>query len=520
MLKLRADVEVEWSDDAARLHDPVFDRDVRLGPMPASVVRLLDGKRTLDQISAESGRARSEVDEALRTLVHLNLVDGAGAEIVERARRVQRGQEKLGRVLLGESRFGCIGSGDCCQSYHFGPLTDEDVARLDKLPIAEAFPQLEAPYIYERELPGTDRMGRFLKSVDNRCLFLLDDCKCGLHAKFGYDSKPGLCRYYPFEQFATLDGVQMYDKGGCSQFAVTARSGRTLNEQLDELLPLMPRVPVVHHPVVLLTPTVPVDFGYVHPLLQAAVDELDRPPAGAPEMLRAFARRSDELARALDACAVEPEAPARILKDLLARGVAPYLAPPDEAAVRAGAVAAAEVAQALSSVVILIISVEHHENAEYYSGRQSKELIPILHLVEEVARHVGEGLPLSDYAREVAAIDADERDADDVLRISLRNQLFGHGALLNDRVVAAQLRLAFVQLVSLWGARLRALSAGRTRIVADDLSRAHMLATRVPSWDAVRRVFVEKEAQLRPLAEALPELARWRAPSLSGTMEE
>src|SRR5262249_44840276 len=146
------------------------------------------------------------------------------------------------RVVLGESRFGCIGSGDCCQSYHFGPLADEDLKLLDSLPIAEKFPQLEPPYTFERQLRADPpEMGSFLKSIAGRCLFLLDDCKCGLPAHFGYANKPGLCRYYPFEQLATVDGIQISDKGGCSAFSTTARSGETLQEQLQVLWPLMPK---------------------------------------------------------------------------------------------------------------------------------------------------------------------------------------------------------------------------------------------------------------------------------------
>src|SRR6185436_9184632 len=113
---------------------------------------------------------------------------------------------------------------------------------------------------------------------------------------------------------------------------------------------------------------------------------------------------------------------------------------------------------------------------DQYSGRHSRALLPILHLLEEVAAHLAEGRALSDYAREVAAVSVDDRDADDVLRLALRNQLFGMDALIGGRVAAAQLRLAMVQLLALWGARLRALAEGRTRIVAEDLSRSHMLA--------------------------------------------
>jgi Fe-S-cluster containining protein len=513
-MRLRPDVELELSETEGKLYDPLFERRMTLGAVLADVVRRLDGAHSPDQLAEASGRPRDQIDDALRTLLHLKLIDGSGGEVQARAQNLKNGNARLGRIVLAESRFGCQGSGDCCQSYHFGPLTNEDIARLDGLAIKDAFPALEAPYYYEREMPGSTQTGRFLRSVENRCLFLLDDCRCGLHAKFGYASKPGLCRYYPFEQFATLDGVQLYDKGGCSRFAITARSGAPLTEQLAEIGPLMPAAPLVHHPVILLDASTPVDFGYLQPLLRVAVDELEKPPAGAPEMLRAFARRTEGITQALKTCALSPEGPEQAVAELVARGPAPYLAPAPPEAVRAGAAALGQVVRALARAVTVIISYDHQQSTELYSGRQSKELIPILHLVEEVAAHLADpGFALSDYAREVAEIVLDDRDVEDVLRLSLRNQLFGHDALLEDRVRPAQLRLAMVQIIATWGARLSAIADGRKRVVAEDLSRAHMLAMRVPSWMTVKRVCLEEEAQLSPFVEALPELVRWTAAS-------
>ncbi len=524
-MQLRADVEVKLSESEGKLYDPLFDRNITLGKISTDVLKQLDDTRTLDEVAAHSGHSRADVDDALRTLLHLNLIEGSGANVLARARGVKSGNQKLGRVLLAESRFACQGSGDCCQSYHFGPLSDADIVLLDSLPIAEAFPHLKVPYIYEREMPGAPegasgpKMGRFLNSINNRCQFLEGDCRCGLHARFGYASKPGLCRYYPFEQFATLDGIQLYDKGGCSRFAVSARTGQTLVEQLDEIGPLMPPSPNVHHPVVLIDASTPVDFGYLQPILRVAVDELEKPPAGAPEMLRAYARRTRALVQALSNCAVEPGGATSAVDELVARGPQPFLAPASEEAFRRGAAAQARLLAAFAHAVTMIITYEHHQSGEYYSGRQSKEIFPILHLAEEVASHLADPqFPLSDYAREVAEVSVDVPDADDVLRLSLRNQLFGHGALLEDRVVPAQLRLALVQIVSLWGARLSAVREGRDQVAADDLSRAHMLAMRVPSWTSVRNVFLEEEGELTALVEALPELVRWRPTALSGTM--
>jgi Fe-S-cluster containining protein len=480
-MRLRAEVEVEWSGEEATLRDTLFSRTLRLRGAAADVVRGLES-------------LEAPYPEELRMLLCLNLVDGAGEEVVERARQVFGGRAGIRRTILAETRFGCIGSGDCCQSYNFGPLRDEDVERLRALPLAETFGVGE--WFYEREIAG--EKFRFLSARDNRCVFLLDDCRCGIHAHFGVDAKPNLCRFYPYEQLATLDGVHVYDKGHCSEYSTTARSGPLLSDELPGLVRLLDGGPRLHHPVVVLDRQTPVDYGYFLPLVRRAVDELEAPPARAPEMLRAWFRRTRALKQALAGCPLSPGGPSAAVAELVARG--PDLSP--AADVRAGWEALCEVARDMAQLLVMPIAREHHERLELYSGRQAKELIPILHLVQEVAAGG------SDYTREVAAVSAGDADADDVLRRSLRQALFGHDALIDDRPAPAQLRLAMVMVLALWGARVRALGDGRKAIQARDLDRGHMLATRMSSWASVQRLFADHEPETPAILEALPELVR------------
>jgi hypothetical protein len=460
------------------LYDSLFHRHVQLGPLEIAAAR------RLPEISDET---------AIRRFLHLNLIDGAGADVIDRARRLKAGNQKLPRVILGEARFQCAGSGECCQSYNYGPLSDADIARIE--PLAKAL--VDGEWWYQRD--GR----RYLTMNSSRCCFLLDDCRCGLHARFGAEAKPDLCRFYPYEQLATLWGIQYYDKGQCSEFAKTARSGPPLAEWIDELTAVMGDPEGLYHPAVLLRPLAAVDYGYFQPLLSAMIDDLERPPAQALEMLRAWARRTRALAAELAVCALSPEGPTLATEALVARGVEPFLFVGE--GLQPGAQALAEVARQLAEVVMLPLTEEDN-----YSGHQSRELIPVLQLLIEIASHIaGEG-PLSDYAREAAAVSADDADCDDVLRLSLRNQLFGRDALLSGRVEAAQLRLALVQLLALWGARLRALGDGRKRIDSGDLTRCHMLALRVTSRVAARKLLVALDGCSAPLVEVLPQLGHFR----------
>jgi Fe-S-cluster containining protein len=501
--RLRSDIVVE----GATLRDPVLNREIKVAGIAAELVRRLDGTRGLEAIAAELGAPLARLEASYRRLLHLNLVEGAGDQVLARIARLRAGTESLEQVVLPETRFGCIGSGDCCQSYHLGTLTDADLALLDRLPLREQFPHLEPPYWFERALrDGTT--GRYLKTTDFRCVFLRDDCRCGLHAAFGAENKPSMCRTYPFEEYVTFDGAQVYNVCGCSEFSTTSRAGAPLAEQLPTLLPVMRRAPLTH-PVTILDDQVAVDFGYVQPVLRAAVEELRTPRAGAPELLRALARRLSALSRGLQSCPLTPSGPTQALEAVLSPS------PPDDCLrpgdSREGAAAVARIAVQTARAVTEIISENHLARDEHYSGRQSKELIPILQMLAELAAHRADpSLELSPYAREVAAVDATDPELDEVLCISLREQLFGGAALLQDRTDAGLLRLAFGQLVALWGGRLRALVAGRARVEPKDLDRPHMLAERVMGMGYIARTFVDDAATAPPVLEALPALARWR----------
>jgi Fe-S-cluster containining protein len=501
MLRLRSDLVVK----GATLHDPVLERDINLAGIAAELVKRLDGTRSVDAIAAELGAPVDRVEASLRRLLHLNLVEGAGTETLERIARLRRGDERLKPLMLPETRFGCIGSGDCCQSYSFGPLADNDIELLARLPIREHFPHLTPPYWHERKISDRDT-ARFLNAVDNRCVFLRDDCHCGLHVTFGAANKPGLCQTYPFEAHATVDGYQVYNIGGCSEYSTTARSGALLIEQLPSLLPLM-RSGLFSHPLVILGDQVAVDYSYVHPVLDAALEGVRAGGASPPEHLRALSRRLLALRAALLRCPLTPSGPAEATAEALAPSEA-WFAPGDS---REGAAAIARLAATLAQGVVDIIGLEEpSQPREHYSGRQSKELIPILHLLVEVASHVVDSKnELSAYTSEVADADVSDPELDEVLRISLRESLFGGGALLSDRTDAGLARLAFVQLVTLWGGRLRAVQSGRARVTPKDLDRPHMLATRVMGLRWIVQRF-EGGVDAPAILEALPALARWR----------
>jgi hypothetical protein len=210
----------------------------------------------------------------------------------------------------------------------------------------------------------------------------------------------------------------------------------------------------------------------------------------------------------LRACPLDPGGPSRVLAELLARDAAEFYAPTAPAARSSGGAALAELAAALAEQVTEIVANAYLAAEETYSARQLGELIPILQLIGELGAHLAGG-ELSPYAAELAALPVDDPEVAEVLRLSLRNHLFGHQALMDDRPWPALACVLFVLLASLWGARLRAASAGRARVAAGDLSRGHMLARRGFNLGLLQRVFVVREGLARAALEVGPALERW-----------
>jgi hypothetical protein len=508
--RMRADLERELGPDGApgQLHDPLVNRDVTLGPVANAVARRLDGSRSVDDVAADLGRPRAAVEDSVRTLSHLNLVEGAGAVIAEHVGRVRRGELSAPYLHLDGTRFGCQGSGNCCQNYTLGPLDPADLALLESLPIREHFPHLgDGPYWEWREFAAIGRRA-YLKTVSDACVFL-EGCHCGLHTRFGSEMKPGMCRFYPYEELITAAGRQIYDGGGCSQYSFSARSGPLLADELPRILPLLPPQSL-HHPIVILDEGLPVDYGYIQPLLRAAVDEVAAAHAGAPESLRAVARRARALAGALRRSPLGPDEPGATVAAVVAQPAQPFYAASSEAPT-AGAAAIAEVAAALLGSVTLPIAEAHARARDYYSAKQARALVEILHLIHVVAAQVADpAVELPDYYREIGAITVDDPDLDDVLRRSLRQTLHGERILIRDELPAGLLGCGMLQLVALFGARMEAAREGRSAAVAADLNRGHMLATRALYRTANDKV-VRAHAPLTWTAlEALPALARWR----------
>ncbi|MFW5875527.1 MAG: YkgJ family cysteine cluster protein [Myxococcota bacterium] len=102
------------------------------------------------------------------------------------------------------ARYQCFGDGLCCSDIHaLGPLTRRELVQIRRLDPAGAGKQ-----------DGFDQP-MLLNKPDGSCVFQLPDRRCGVHAQFGYEAKPGGCRRFPLGLVATPRGGRVTTEHRC-----------------------------------------------------------------------------------------------------------------------------------------------------------------------------------------------------------------------------------------------------------------------------------------------------------------
>jgi Fe-S-cluster containining protein len=492
----------ESSPSSPLLHDPLLDRAIRFDPSARPLLLALDGTRPLRALAAAHGAA--ETERVLRRLLLLHLLEGAGDEVRARIRRVKSGEETVPISVLHEGRFECLGTGDCCRSYSFGPLTPEDVARLEGLDIAARLPQAgPGPWVVERRTARSSAPLPYLKSVDERCVFLLEDGRCGIHAAFGAEKKPAFCRIFPYSAYPTIEGLKVWDNGECSRFSQTARRGLPVVQDLDRITALLPADLALQHPMVRADERTSYDYAFHLGFQRAAVDLVGRLKAPPLPSVVAALRLARRLSDALAACPLEPEGPAAAAARALAADPGDLLGPPAADRVP-GLRAIARLALELWKPVSNLAGTARPTPHGLLSAAQFRELSQVLHMVGALAlaRAGTGGAPLLPSYERAAALPAGGPDVAEVCRISLRQQLFGSRILVGEGIRAGALRVLMTLLATFAGARLRALLRGAPRVALDDLDAGHKLAQRIFRNPAVAPVFLEHEAGAWDAVEA------------------
>jgi Fe-S-cluster containining protein len=468
--RLRPEIELVVDDGKPSIWDPLSGRLVAAGAITRVLVEELAasaGERTVDELIARVAERKPDarVDDirgAFRGLMLLSVIEGTGEAVRARLAAMVRDAVPAAIVPLAGTRFGCQGTGQCCRVFDV-PLSESDIARLESLDLAREFPELGGSYYDQRPtIADPRRTETYLGRRHSRCVFLQPGERCGLHAKFGPESKPTVCRIFPWRTLLTTDGLKVFDQGECGAFAVSARTGDRLEDQLGWILPLLPKHPTLYHPVALLGDGMPCDYGWVLELIRSSSALVDHARPTGPTLL-GLATLARKWGEAVGGCPLEAGEPDRSSAAALSV---------DPASIIPAAVPPAPVDGWVGLIRICDALCDAYEEERDALGPLTAWVTQALgHARAAIAHQLDPAqFPCPGEILAAAALPLDQPDIDEVLRLCTRGYVFGDGYVVGSYVASSVLRLALVDLVAISGARILAYQRGDDRARAKDLS--------------------------------------------------
>src|SRR5262249_51246004 len=97
----------------------------------------------------------------------------------------------------------CHGCADCCHEYSV-QVTEEERKRIEDQGWSQ-LPEYQGIDLFVREGSRRKPNWRLNHRANSACIFLNDDGRCKIHAKFGSAAKPLACRVFPFMLVPTGD---------------------------------------------------------------------------------------------------------------------------------------------------------------------------------------------------------------------------------------------------------------------------------------------------------------------------
>jgi Fe-S-cluster containining protein len=477
--RLRIDVLRSDGDDGqAILLDTLVVRKVTLGPLSSRIQPLFDGGRTVPEILAEAGRLLPdrtpvEIERIVRQFLALVLVEGSGDAIVARAADMKTGTAAYPAIVLDGARWSCLACGQCCRVYALGPLQGEDIQRLLERGVPDHFPHIPDAKFFFAQQPDEAPPSTFIRTTEGECIFLDAQGQCGVHARLGEAMKPGFCRTYPLLAAATIDGWKLYDNGECSRFAEAYLEGKPLAERTAEARAWLPDDLNIHHPVVFLDDDTPYDHGFHLRMQRRLCDILREQAPDATTALVWAGRTARRFAEALHTFPLRPGEPDATIDAALGGDpdrLVPFVGAAEEPSERF--VTLATIAKELMDVAAASLG----KGPVHPLGGEpppAHDFVSVMHCLIGTAIGRSGGTPTP--VPRVPVGDG-PREQDRILRYTLRQQVFGHLALIDDRLPPALLRLAFSHLATVLGARLSAAREGSPAVELRHLSRGHMVA--------------------------------------------
>lgn len=239
---LREGLEIVEVQGKSYLEDAVRRVRVPLDDLSVRICEALSGgPMTPAELTARVGAGRLEGYERVSLLNrHVMLRTPRAAQSlkahVEAEDRPPPADGSL--VHRADLRHSCTGCGACCTGTDLGPLSDEDVARIQAVDWSPHLPPEVTPdqWIVEVELRGGG-VTRLLGRRQDRCVFLRDDNKCTIHAVAGAAEKPLMCRQFPhlFTREPQSPSIHVGFATECRSWHVAKVHGATVEDSHDDL---------------------------------------------------------------------------------------------------------------------------------------------------------------------------------------------------------------------------------------------------------------------------------------------
>lgn len=128
------------------------------------------------------------------------------------------------RELPLAQSWDCHGCGDCCRTYAVR-VTEAEKARIE----AQDWPDIPNRITFEKRI-GENTLAH---KDDGACVFLGEDNRCRMHAKYGAASKPTACRIYPFVLTPAGDHWRVGVRFACP--STVGNLGRPVSQHVAEL---------------------------------------------------------------------------------------------------------------------------------------------------------------------------------------------------------------------------------------------------------------------------------------------
>jgi lysine-N-methylase len=124
-------------------------------------------------------------------------------------------------------KWDCQVCGNCCHQYQVA-VTEEERQRI----LAQDWSELGMTPLFKR-LGWFSRRYRLNHRKDGACVFLGDNNRCLIHARYGAEAKPLACRLYPFVLVPVGDEWHVGMRYACP--SATANKGRAVGEHAADL---------------------------------------------------------------------------------------------------------------------------------------------------------------------------------------------------------------------------------------------------------------------------------------------